>query len=199
MNSAVFLDRDGVINYNILNDTVGQWESPHSLEDFRLFPWTIDSLRELQDLKLQLFLISNQPSFAKGKISLENIAAIQAKLHAILIDNKIYFSDYFYCYHHPAGIVPELSTKCVCRKPGTFFIEKAAKEHILDLKTCWMIGDRDSDIICGHNAGLMTIRVIDSDSMQQEASSTPNFKVNDLREAVDIIRTRIARSSNGRR
>ena len=193
MNRAVFLDRDGVINYNILNDATGQWESPHRQEDFRLFPWAIESLKKLQDLKLQLFLISNQPSFAKGKASFENITAIQEKLHTILTKNKIYFSDYFYCYHHPAGIVPELSIKCVCRKPGTFFIKKAAKEHLLDLKVSWMIGDRDSDIICGHRAGLTTIRVIDSNGTQQKAiNCTPDFKVNDLREAVDIIKTGVA-------
>lgn len=192
MNRAVFLDRDGVINYNILNDATGQWESPHRPEDFLLFPWAVESLKKLHDLKLQLFLISNQPSFAKGKTSFENITAIQEKLHTILTDNKIYFSDYFYCYHHPAGIIPELSIKCSCRKPGTFFIDKASREHSLNLKACWIVGDQDSDIICGRSAGLTTIRVIDSTSRQQETiNCTPDFKANDLREAVDIIKTRV--------
>ena len=192
MNQAIFLDRDGVINYNIFNDATGEWESPHRPEDFKLFPWAIKSLKNLQDLELQLFLISNQPSFAKGKASFENITAIHEKLHTILTDNKIYFSDYFYCYHHPKGIVPELSIKCECRKPGTFFIKKAAKEHSLNLKTCWIIGDRDSDTLCGRNAGLRTIQLIDSNSSRQGTTDCrPDFKANDLRDAVDIIKTKV--------
>ena len=130
---AVFLDRDGVLNHNVLNEATGEWEGPHRQEDLQLYPWTIASLRKLQDADLHLFLISNQPSYAKGKATFESLTATHAKLHNMLTDNKIYFSDYFYCYHHPKGIVPELTIKCQCRKPGTFFIEKAAKEHSLDL------------------------------------------------------------------
>jgi len=193
MNRAVFLDRDGVLYYNVLNPATGEWESPHRPVDFQLFPWVIDSLKQLQDLKVQLFLISNQPSFAKGKTSFENIIAIQEKLHAILTENKIYFSDYFYCYHHPSGIVPDLSINCACRKPGTLFIEKAARQHSLDLKACWLVGDRDSDVICGYSAGMKTIKVIDPNSYRQETiNCMPDFKVNDLREAVNIIKSEVA-------
>lgn len=199
MDGAVFLDRDGVINYNVLNINTGRWESPHSPAEFRLFPWAIDSLKKLQDLKLRLFLISNQPSYAKGKTSLENITAIQHKLYALLTESDINFEDYFYCYHHPKGIVPELSIECACRKPGTFFVEQAARQYSLDLRKSWIVGDRDSDIICGSNAGLTTIRVINTGCPQREpADHAADFETDDLRGAVEIIKNNVVFAKNRR-
>jgi len=199
MAGAVFLDRDGVINYNVLNMNTGRWESPHSPAEFRLFPWAIDSLKKLRDLKLRLFLISNQPSYAKGKTSFENLTAIQHKLYAFLTENDISFEDYFYCYHHPKGIVPELSIECACRKPGTFFVEQAVRQYSLDLKKSWIVGDRDSDIICGSNAGLITIRVINTGCPQKEpADCAADFETDDLRGAVEIIKNNVVFAKNRR-
>jgi D-glycero-D-manno-heptose 1,7-bisphosphate phosphatase len=189
MEKGVFLDRDGVINPNVLNELSGESEPPHYPKDFKLFPWTIESLRKLQENKFNLFLISNQPSYAKGKTSLENIRAIHEKFHSILRNNQIYFTEYFYCYHHPQGIVPELATECICRKPGTFFLEEAKRKYSLDMSLCWMIGDRDSDIICGAKAGVKTILISNREGLKTEkpGKGTPDFIVSNLLEAANII------------
>lgn len=189
MNKAVFLDRDGVINGNVLNADTGEWESPRDIEHFILFPWAIKALRRLQDHQFYLFLVSNQPNYAKGKTSLESIKAIHQKLHFVLIDQKIFFTEYFYCYHHPQGIMPEVSFQCACRKPNTFFLKEAERKYFLDMKSSWMIGDRDSDIICGQKAGTKTILILNKKGLPSQRSgiSKPDFKVNDLLEAADII------------
>lgn len=189
MNKAVFLDRDGVINYNVFNAAAGQWESPCRSKDLKLFPWTILALQKLQENNFFLFLVSNQPGYAKGKATLENIKAIHAKLHSILISNKVSFAEYFYCYHHPQGIKPELQRSCECRKPGIFFLEEAKRKYFLDMGQCWMVGDRDSDIICGQNAGTKTILVWNAEEAAAERAGkiSPDFKVHDLLEAVNII------------
>lgn len=189
MKKGIFLDRDGVINPNVFNKATGEWESPHHPEDFKLFPWTIQSLRRLQRSLFNLFLISNQPSYAKGKTSLENIKAVHAKFHSILIANKIFFTEYYYCYHHPQGIVPELSIECDCRKPGTFFLNEAERKYSLDMSLSWMIGDRDSDIICGQRACVKTILILNQSEfgVTKKIESPPDFKVANLLEAVDVI------------
>ena len=189
MVKGVFLDRDGVINPNVFNKASGEWESPLYPQDFKIFPWVVQSLRRLTDNKFRLFLVSNQPSYAKGKTSLGNIKAIQEKLHSILIDNQIYFTEYYYCYHHPQGIVPELSLACHCRKPGTLFLKEAEKRYSLDMSLSWMIGDRDSDVICGQKAGARTIMILNQKELREKKTpeSTPDFKAANLIEAVDII------------
>jgi len=186
---GVFLDRDGVINPNVFNKSTGEWESPHYPEDFKLFPWAVQSLQKLQENKFKLFLISNQPSYAKGKTSMENLKAIHEKFHSILIDNQIYFTEYFYCYHHPQGIVPELSVECGCRKPGILFLMEAKRKYSLDMNLSWMIGDRDSDIISGQKAGMRTIMILNQEELQLKkmVQSTPDFTAANLLEAVNII------------
>ena len=189
MKKGIFLDRDGVINPNVFNKATGEWESPHCPKDFKLFPWTIQSLRRLQRSLFNLFLVSNQPDYAKGKTSLKNIQAVHEKFHSILIDNQIYFTEYFYCYHHPQGIVPELSIECDCRKPGTFFLNEAERKYSLDMSLSWMIGDRDSDIICGQRACFRTILILNQNEfgVTKKIESTPDFKVANLLEGVDVI------------
>jgi D-glycero-D-manno-heptose 1,7-bisphosphate phosphatase len=190
INKAIFLDRDGVINKNIFNKNTGEFESPHRVKDFKIFPWVIDSLKTLEILGYKLFLISNQPSYAKGKTSLKNIKDIHKKLHGILIKNKIKFIEYFYCYHHPKGVVKKYSIKCKCRKPSPYFLNLANKKYNIDLSNSWIVGDRDTDVECGIKAGVKTILIkTKEESMNKKAGkSKPFYKAKNLKDAVKIIK-----------
>jgi len=187
MKKAVFLDRDGVLNELVPNPSTGEYEPPHSPDDLIIFPDVIESLRILQDAGFELFLISNQPDYAKGKTPLENLQAVHAKLDRIVRSEGIRFREYYYCYHHPQGKVPEYSFECECRKPKPFFILMAAKRYTLDLSRSWMVGDRDSDIECGKAAGTKTIMIENPQSLKYRTSSQPDFTVANLIDALQII------------
>ncbi|WFN36789.1 HAD family hydrolase [Methanomicrobium antiquum] len=187
MRKAVFLDRDGVINRLILNPKTGEYEPPHSPEELDLYPGVISSLHSLMEAGFYLFLVSNQPDYAKGKTTLEEIKAVHNKLDEIFKENKIIFQDYYYCYHHPQGIVPKYSYVCECRKPKPYFLLKAAKDYSIDLSGSWMIGDRDSDIECGNAAGTRTILIEEEHSAGYRGISAPDFFAGDICEAVKII------------
>jgi len=187
MKSAVFLDRDGVVNELVLNPATGEYEPPHSPNDLILFPDVIESLRILQDAGLELFLVSNQPDYAKGKTSLETIQAVHTRLDQILKANGIHFREYYYCFHHPNGIVPGYSFACECRKPKSYFLMKAASDHDIDLENSWMVGDRDSDIECGKSAGTRTIMIDEPHSSGSRGSSNPENVAANLQEATRII------------
>ena len=185
MDKAVFLDRDGVINRNVYNPDTGVLESPHRIEDFELFPWTIESIRQLKNY-FKLFLVSNQPSFAKRKTSLENIQEIHNKFLSILIENGLEFDNCYYCYHHPEGSEPAYSGPCECRKPNPFFLRSAEREFTLDMTSSWMVGDRITDIQCGKAAGVRTIFI--SDTMEEGTlECPPDFTAVNLKEASNII------------
>jgi len=159
MNKAVFLDRDGVLNPNVYNPETGEYESPNRPEDFALYTFAEKSLQALKNAGYIIVLVSNQPSYAKGKATMENILAIADMLknwsdeHGVLIDK------FYYCHHHPKGIVPEYTKTCECRKPGILFLEHAKEQFNLDPASCWFIGDRDTDIECGHKFGCRTVKV----------------------------------------
>jgi len=187
MKKAVFLDRDGVLNELVINPVTGEYEPPHSSEDLILYPWVIGSLQVLAKSGFELFLVSNQPDFAKGKTKFENLQAVHEKLDGALKSAGIIFLKYYYCFHHPKGFVPEYTFDCVCRKPKPYFILKAAKDYGIDLTNSWMIGDRDSDILCGKSAGVRTILIENIHSSTYHGSSNPDFSAANLQIAVQII------------
>jgi len=156
---AVFLDRDGLLNNNVFNPVTGTYESPHRAEDFELLPGVLKGLALLQETGYRLILVSNQPSYAKGKISLAAIQAIHRRLADTLGGAAISFDAFYYCLHHPDGVIPEYSGRCECRKPSPYFLLQAKARFDLDLANSWMIGDRETDILCGRAAGVRRIRV----------------------------------------
>jgi D-glycero-D-manno-heptose 1,7-bisphosphate phosphatase len=187
MPQAVFLDRDGVLNRLVYNPETRRHESPHLPKDLELQPGALDELLRLQGAGWLLFLVSNQPSYALGKTTLENIRAIHQQLDASFQLQGIHFNEYYYCFHHPEGVVPDYTGDCECRKPKPFFILKARDDFNLDLARSWLIGDQDSDIFCGSAAGVKTILVEEPASAERRGQSRPDFRVQNLRLAVDLI------------
>jgi len=184
---AVFLDRDGVLTEPILNPKTGDYEPAKTEKDLRLCAGAIRSLKRIQDSGFLLFLVSNQPDYAKGKATLSGLKGVQKRFDQILRKAGIRFTAYYYCYHHPNGIVKGYSYKCKCRKPKPYFILKAAKAYKTDLKNSWMIGDRDSDIECGAAAGTKTILVKEKSSAKKRGGSKPDYTAKDVVEATYII------------
>jgi len=187
MDKAVFFDRDGVLNELVFNPNTGEFEPPHCVEDLKLYPDAIDCLKKLQKNGYALFLVSNQPDYAKGKTTLETLKNIHRKFDEILKSHEIYFRDFYYCYHHPNGIVPRYSYECVCRKPKPFFLFKAEEKHNLELGSSWMIGDQDTDIQCGQAGGTETILIEEPNSVKKRGKSQPSYRTKNLKEAVKII------------
>ena len=187
MNKAIFFDRDGVINKLVFNPKTSEYESPHKPDDLELIPGVLEIIKNLSDRGYFIFIISNQPSFAKGKTTLEKIEKIQKELKAQIEKNGIIIKEYYYCYHHPNGIIPEYSGECECRKPKPFFIKKAESDYNLNLAESWMVGDQDSDIECGKNAGVKTIMILNEHSKKKRGVSFPDYSVNGLSEIINLI------------
>jgi D-glycero-D-manno-heptose 1,7-bisphosphate phosphatase len=178
MRRAVFLDRDGVLNRNVWNPATNQYESPLRPEQFALLPDVIPALQLLSHAGYLLFLVSNQPNFAKGKTSLHALDVIHRKLETTLTDAQIILAASYYCYHHP-----DVTGKCICRKPSPYFLWKARDEFGIHLAESWMIGDRVTDIQCGRAAAARTIRITNTPSAEKEA----DHAAPDLWSAAQII------------
>ena len=187
--AAVFLDRDGVINRNVMNPSTGIWESPLTAEDFEMMPNALIALRALQKEGFLLFVVSNQPNYAKAKATLQTLESIHRSLLHILSKEQIEFAAFYYCLHHPHGVVPEYSGPCSCRKPSPFFLLHARDEYYLDMEHSWMVGDRDSDIECGHAAGVRTIRVFNKEESDgaDSGETHADYHADDLERATKII------------
>lgn len=169
---AIFLDRDGVINRNIFNPATGSCEAPLTAAEFALAPGAAQALHQLQSAGYLLFVVSNQPNYAKGKSSLKDLAAIDQKMRRELASSDVVLSGVYYCLHHP-----EYTGPCACRKPSPYFLLRAIRQFHLDPKRSWMIGDRKTDILCGRSAGVRTIFISEDPQNTNADLTAPNLLV----------------------
>jgi D-glycero-D-manno-heptose 1,7-bisphosphate phosphatase len=184
---AVFLDRDGVLNRNVYYADTREWESPRSERDLVLAPNAVEALRRLEAGGFLLFVVSNQPSCAKGKTSLEALEAVRRAMERLLAQGGISLAESFYCYHHPEGVVPALSIRCRCRKPSPYFLEVARDRYQLEMSRSWMVGDRDTDIECGIAARVRTVQVEPDHAGGKSGRAGPDRRASDVLQAAQLI------------
>ena len=149
---AIFLDRDGTINKYVgfLRD----------INEFELLPKVADAIKFINKSDYLAIVVTNQPVIARGEVTIDELNDIHNKMETLLGNEGAYLDAIYYCPHHPdkgfEGEVPELKIKCDCRKPGIGLLEKAAADFNIDLTKSWMIGDSETDILCGTNAKCKT-------------------------------------------
>jgi len=77
---------------------------------------------------------------------------------------------------------------CNCRKPKTGLLDLAAATFDLDLRGCWMVGDKTQDVQTGKNARCRTILVETGYGGGDELHKVqPDYKAKDLKDAAKII------------
>jgi D-glycero-D-manno-heptose 1,7-bisphosphate phosphatase len=141
MKKAVFLDRDGVLNFE-LGDYVSD------INDFKVLEFVPAQLKRLQDAGYLLIIITNQGGIAKGLYTHEELAEMHQKLTDTLKVSGVQLTEIYYCQHHP------LFSKCLCRKPGSIMIEKALSKYSIAPELSYMIGDKERDIEAASAAGV---------------------------------------------
>jgi len=184
---AAFVDRDGVINDLVFNPQTKVYEAPQDPARLTIIPGVLDGLKLLAKAGYELFVVSNQPDYAKGKATMETLQTIASDIDMKLLAGGVKVRQYFYCYHHPEGIVKDLTGPCECRKPSPYFLLKAAKEYDLSLSDSWMIGDLDTDIECGQSAGCKTTLLLNEQSKEKRGRSKPDWVALTLLDAARYI------------
>ena len=156
MTSAVFLDRDGVINVD--HGYVSTWER------FEFLPGVPDALRTLQDAGYLLIVVSNQSGIGRGYYCEADVESLnQAVAQHLGSTVGVTLSEFYHCPHHPTEAKGEFRRQCDCRKPAPGMIRQAVLDHGIDLKTSLLVGDKDSDIEAGRAAGVARLfKVVDS-------------------------------------
>jgi D-glycero-D-manno-heptose 1,7-bisphosphate phosphatase len=185
---AAFLDRDGVLNALVPDPVSGLGESPLRPADVRLLPGAATAARRLAERGFALVGVSNQPAAAKGKVSLEELRAVQERVLELLAAEGVGFDDFRLCLHHPDGVVEGLSGPCECRKPEPGMLLEAAAELDLDLAASWLIGDTDADVGAARAAGCRAAQVENPDSAHKRGgAATADVSAPDLTAAVAAI------------
>jgi D-glycero-D-manno-heptose 1,7-bisphosphate phosphatase len=173
-NRAVFLDRDGVLMHDA--NYVGHVDQVVILDS------APEAVRRLQDAGFHVFVVTNQSGVGRGYFSREAVDEIHTLLDREFAKAGARIERYFVCPHHPED-------QCACRKPSPKFLRDAAQEFALDLRRCFMVGDRSSDVQCGQNAGARSILVLTGAGAETLATGnvTPDHVAANVGAAVDWI------------
>ncbi|MGL5485020.1 MAG: D-glycero-alpha-D-manno-heptose-1,7-bisphosphate 7-phosphatase [Shewanella sp.] len=143
--SAIFIDRDGVINRE-----VGYC---HRIEDFSILDGVIDFLKYANTVADYVIIVTNQAGIAKGIFNEEDYHKLTKYMLDVLHDAGVYIDEVIFCPHHPDGI-NAYRMNCSCRKPHSGMIDYAVEKYSLERSRSIMIGDKLSDINAGINASL---------------------------------------------
>jgi D-glycero-D-manno-heptose 1,7-bisphosphate phosphatase len=171
---AVFLDRDGVLVRAEVRD--GKAYAPRRLEDFRLLPGAAESVRMLRDRGFLTIVVTNQPDIGNGFVAAETVEA----MHAIM-RRKLPLDSIEVCPHRQTD-------GCACRKPKPGLLHAAAERFSLELSACFMVGDRNSDIVAGGSVGCYTLFL--DRGYDRCTDVRPDAVVRSLRQAVQHILSR---------
>ena len=150
MNKAVFFDRDGTLNEEV--------HYLHKIEDFKWIEGAIDAIKFCNDNGYLAIVITNQSGVARGYYPESDIMKLYDWMNDDLAKYGAHLDGIYYCPHHPTGNVREYAIDCDCRKPKPGMLFKAQKDHNIDLKSSYLIGDGVRDVECAEAAGVKGIR-----------------------------------------
>jgi D-glycero-D-manno-heptose 1,7-bisphosphate phosphatase len=170
----VFLDRDGTL--------IEEIDFLSTVEETRLFPFTVEALRLFKDAGFEFAVTTNQSGIARGYFDDQAVEAIHRRIEELLEEEGVGIKSYQYCPHLPdAG--------CPCRKPSIGMIEQASEGHEVDLENSWVIGDKILDVTMGFNAGTKTALVLTGYGAehQNELTRKPTIIAENLLEAARMI------------
>jgi D-glycero-D-manno-heptose 1,7-bisphosphate phosphatase len=179
--AAVFLDKDGTIIEDV----------PYCVDpgEMRLMPLAIEGLGRLDAAGYQLVVVSNQPGVALGYFPESALARIERRLREMLGEAGIRLAGFYFCPHHPEGIVTRYTQSCQCRKPAPGLILNAARHLDIEPARSWMAGDILNDVEAGHRAGCRTVLIDNGNETEWKLSVSrlPDALAANLAEAAETI------------
>ena len=122
-----------------------------------------------------MIVVTNQSGIARGYLDESDLSKINSKISEEIKRSGGRIDAFYHCPHMP-------DQGCRCRKPKTGMIEDAARDFAIDFRNSFVVGDSDSDMELGLNAGLRSIRV------RKRGGFGSDFYAKDLKEAAGIIR-----------
>ena len=146
LKSAVFFDRDGVLNVD--------YEYIYRIKDFIWMEGAIEAIKYLNDNNYFVFVVTNQSGIARGYYTENEVFKLHQWMNNELKKDGAHIDAFYFCPHHPKAKVDKYRIKCDCRKPSPGLILKALREWPIDKSNSFSIGDKESDTKAAINAGI---------------------------------------------
>jgi D-glycero-alpha-D-manno-heptose 1-phosphate guanylyltransferase len=141
---TLFLDRDGVINYEKKDDYVRNWH------EFKFYEGAKDALKIFAIKFGRIIVVSNQRGVGKGLMTEDDLLDIHQNMQQAVEAAGGRIDGMYYC--------AAIDSKAIYRKPnpGMAF---SAKRDFPEIDPCKSIiaGNKPSDMLFGKNAGMYSV------------------------------------------
>ena len=145
MATLILLDRDGVVNFDSKDyiKSAAEWEP---------IPGSLEAMVALRNRGYLVALCTNQAGIGRGLFTLEDLAAIHAKLKSALKKLGGNLDGLAFCPHHP-------DDNCRCRKPEPgMLVDMMANLKVTAANTVF-VGDSLQDVQAALAAGCTPVLV----------------------------------------
>jgi D-glycero-D-manno-heptose 1,7-bisphosphate phosphatase len=138
----LMLDRDGTVirHINYLTD-------PRQVE---LIDGVADGLKEISDIGISICIVTNQSVIGRGMATTERVAEVNQEMVDQLSRKGVLITDIKICPHLPTD-------NCRCRKPMPEMAFQIMEDFVITPNQMLMVGDNETDIEFGINAGVKTV------------------------------------------
>jgi D-glycero-D-manno-heptose 1,7-bisphosphate phosphatase len=177
----VILDRDGVLNHEAQGG--GYVRDP---AEFHWLPGALEGLAMLRRAGLRLTVATNQAGVGRGLMSLEQLAAVHARMRAQAAEHGGALDAVLVCTHAP-------DEQCSCRKPAPGLIQAAIARSGIAAGQSLVVGDDQRDLEAARRAGVAAALLRTGKGRQTEqrlcgASVAAYDDLTDLARALTVSR-----------
>jgi len=183
--SALFLDRDGVINVDR-----GYIHRP---DQFEFVPGIFELARFwTNELRRLIVVITNQSGIGRGYFDESAYENLTRWMCDRFEAEHIAIARVYHCPYHPLHAVGEYRRDHPWRKPNPGMISQAVTDLDLDPAQSAILGDKISDIEAGEAAGIGLRILVASHDVNESEGAPPHEVVANLSEALVLLRSRFA-------
>lgn len=163
---AIFLDRDGVINYDS--------GYVHKFSKFKYRKKVIQALKYISNKKCYIFIVTNQAGIGRKKFKLSDFENLHKELKKDFLKKNITINDLRYSPFHPDAKIKKYKKNSGYRKPGNLMIKDLLKNWPINVKKSFMIGDQKTDQICAENSNIY-FEYVEKNMLTQMKRLTKSF------------------------
>ena len=167
MKRAIFMDRDGTLSHEI--------GYVNHASRFRLFSYAVDAVRLVNRSDFLAVVVTNQAGVARGYFPESVIHEVHALMGEAITAGGARLDAVYFCPHHPSLGEPPYRQDCDCRKPRPGLLERAAREHEIDLARSYVIGDRYGDVQLAWKVGAKGVLVKSGYGLGELAYHAPTW------------------------
>jgi D-glycero-alpha-D-manno-heptose 1-phosphate guanylyltransferase len=143
---TLFLDRDGVINYEKKDDYIRNWQ------EFAFYDHAKDAIKIFSEKFGKIIVVSNQRGIGKELMTEQDLAGIHRNLQAEIQSAGGRIDRIYYC--------TAIDPKNPCRKPNPGMAVQAKKDFPeIDPGRSIIAGNKPSDMLFGRNAGMYSVYI----------------------------------------